>query len=81
MPTFVVARSTEQFKNILYKSVKPARLALPNQEVIMFDIISTSILGIVVLCLMVITLGLQIQVRSLNEKIDELIRRSQGGSK
>ena len=47
----------------------------------MFDIVSTSILGIVVVCLMVITLGLQIQVRSLNEKIDELIRWSQGGSK
>jgi len=38
-------------------------------------------LGIVVVCLMVITLGLQIQVRNLNEKIDELIKRSQGGSK
>ena len=47
----------------------------------MFDVISTSVLGIVVVCLMVITLGLQIQVRSMSSKIDELIRRSQGGSK
>lgn len=47
----------------------------------MFDIISTSILGIVVVCLMVVTLGLQIQVRAMNQKIDELIRRTAGGSK
>lgn len=47
----------------------------------MFDIISTSVLGIVVVCLMVITLGLQMQVRAMSEKIDELIKRSQSGSK
>ena len=42
----------------------------------MFDVISTSVLGIIVVCLLVITLGLQMQVRSINSKIDELIRRS-----
>ena len=51
------------------------------KEAGMFDIISTSVLGIVVVCLMVITLGLQIQVRAMNQKIDELIQRSQGSSK
>jgi hypothetical protein len=41
----------------------------------MFGIISTSVLGVVVLCLLVITLGIQIQIRSMGEKIDQLIKR------
>ena len=34
-----------------------------------------NIIGLVVICLLLITLGIQLQVRNMNKKLDELLNR------
>lgn len=42
-----------------------------------FAMVSTSVLALVVICLLVITLGIQVQVRSLTGKIDKLLKQTE----
>jgi uncharacterized membrane protein len=34
-----------------------------------------NVIGLIVICLLLITLGIQIQVRKMNKKMDELLNR------
>jgi hypothetical protein len=34
-----------------------------------------NIIGLIVVCLLLITLGIQIQVRNMNKKLDELLQK------